>query len=560
MPENYAIQVSALTKIYQPDLRAVNGLDLAVKAGEIMALLGPNGAGKSTTIRVLSTLSGFDSGQAFVGGINVDTDPEKVRQAIGVVAQKTGVDYFLTGRENLTLQGQMYRMKKADIRARVEELAEYFELKDSIDKPVTSYSGGMTRKLDIATALIHRPKILYLDEPTLGLDIRSRKILWHHIEELNRKFGLTILLTTHYLEEADKLAHRVAIINAGKIRIIGTPDELKNGIHGDSVVLSFENTGATERSYADRLRQDGIAREAVWQGNNLHLYVEDGAGSVPKIVERAGPAGVHIKTLSLARPTLDDVFLRYTGASMLEVKEEKGDQWWTQWAGKGGGGDWKKNAKKWGYVETEDGEGEWQGNEWVDKDGNPRVPADAGADATASAAKTADPAWQGNEWVDKEGQQKGDWGHASGWQGNQWVDQDGKLKPEALADEASESPAAEKSADTWAGNEWVDKEGQQKGDWGHSSGWQGNQWVDQDGKLKPETLSDDDKPASDEAAAEPSAPEKSADQAWPGNQWVDKEGHQSGDWGHSKDWKGNQWVDENGKPRGDWNQNDKDRS
>lgn len=185
MSDKYAIFVKQLTKIYPPNLRAVDGLDLSVKEGQIMALLGPNGAGKSTTIRVLSTLSGFDSGQALVGGIDVDIDPEKVRQTIGVVAQKTGVDYFLTGRENMTLQGQLYRMKKGDIRARIEELAEYFELKDSLDKPVTAYSGGMTRKLDIATALIHRPRILYLDEPTLGLDIRSRKILWRHIEELN---------------------------------------------------------------------------------------------------------------------------------------------------------------------------------------------------------------------------------------------------------------------------------------------------------------------------------------------------------------------------------------
>lgn len=516
MSENYAIQVSALTKIYPPDLRAVNGLDLTVRAGEIMALLGPNGAGKSTTIRVLSTLSGFDSGQAIVGGIDVDTDPEKVRQAIGVVAQKTGVDHFLTGRENMTLQGQMYRMKKADIRARVEELAEYFELKDSLDKPVTAYSGGMTRKLDIATALIHRPKILYLDEPTLGLDIRSRKILWRHIEELNRKFGLTILLTTHYLEEADKLAHRVAIINAGRIRIVGTPDELKNGIHGDSVVLSFDAVGNTERGYADLLKQDGIARDAVWEGSNLHLYVEDGAGSVPQIVERAGPAGVHIKTLSLARPTLDDVFLKYTGASLLEVKEEEGEQWWTQWAGKGGGGgDWKKMAKKWGYVETGDetgdGASEWQGNDWVDKDGNPRVPAQ---DASTGAGKTLD-------------------------------------KPEAKAAEPD-----------WQGNQWVDKEGHQKGDWGHSSNWQGNQWVDKDGKLKPEALSPDES-ASDEAAPEPSAPGKDADDAgksWAGNQWVDKDGKQTGDWGKAEDWKGNQWVDEQGRPRGDWDKSGKDRS
>ncbi len=490
MPENYAIRVSSLTKIYPPDLRAVDGLDLAVKEGEIMALLGPNGAGKSTTIRVLSTLSGFDSGQAIIGGLDVDTDPEKVRQTIGVVAQKTGVDYFLTGRENMTLQGHMYRMKKADIRSRIEELAEYFELKAVLDKPVTSYSGGMTRKLDIATALIHRPKILYLDEPTLGLDIRSRKILWRHIEELNRKFGLTILLTTHYLEEADKLSHRVAIINAGKIRIIGTPDELKNGIHGDSVVLSFDQAGTDERSYADRIKSEGVARNIVWEGNNLHLYVDDGAGSIPQIMERATHAGLHVRTLSLARPTLDDVFLKYTGTSLLEVKEEEGEQWWSQWAGKGGGGgDWKKMAKKWGYEEPEDGS-EWQGNEWVDADGNPRAPTQEGAaEKTAAQPETKNAgspgsagSWQGNQWVDEDGQQQGNWGDSPDWQGNQWVDKDGKLKPTE-----QESPKPEETADppassAWSGNQWVDKQGQQQGDWGNAPDWKGNEWVDEHGK------------------------------------------------------------------------------
>lgn len=507
MSDNYAILVKQLTKIYPPDLRAVDGLDLSVKEGEIMALLGPNGAGKSTTIRVLSTLSGFDSGQALVGGIDVDIDPGKVRQTIGVVAQKTGVDYFLTGRENMTLQGQLYRMKKADIRSRIDELAEYFELKDSLDKPVTAYSGGMTRKLDIATALIHRPRILYLDEPTLGLDIRSRKILWKHIEELNRNFGLTILLTTHYLEEADKLSHRVSIINSGKIRIVGTPDELKTGIHGDSVVVSFETVGEAERGYASGLKEARLARDAVWDGNNLHLYVEDGAGSVPQIMEQAARHGLHVKTLSLARPTLDDVFLKYTGTSMVETGEEEPEQWWTQWAGKGGGGNWKKMAKKWGY----------------DPDAE-------------------NPDWQGNEWVDKDGKPKGEWSAAE--QGE-------------AAD--NEGPAQEKAADSWHGNEWVDQDGRQKGDWGHSADWQGNEWVDKDGKPKSDWEARPERPASGETEAPAPAPTGGKPSGrWQGNEWVDKSGQQIGDWGHASDWKGNDWVDEQGQPKGDWSK-DPDR-
>ncbi|MFZ5593431.1 MAG: ATP-binding cassette domain-containing protein [Pseudomonadota bacterium] len=345
------IQVTGLTKIFPSSgNKAVNGLDLHVEEGEILALLGPNGAGKTTTIRILSTLSGFDEGQVLVAGYDVDRDPDKVRESIGVVAQQTGIDYFLTGRENLVLQGHLYRMNKQDIETRVKELSAYFELEDALDRQVATYSGGMRRKLDIATALIHRPKIVFLDEPTLGLDIKSRKNLWSYIEKVNRELGLTILLTTHYLEEADKLSHRVAIINAGKIRITGTPDELKTSIHGDSVVLAFEQNDATINSFVYSLKGDPAIRDTVWQGNNLHLYIEDGAGIIPRIALLASQQGVQIKSLSLSRPTLDDVFLKYTGASIESTgKDEGGDEWWKQWAGKGGGS-WQK---KWGNWQEE---------------------------------------------------------------------------------------------------------------------------------------------------------------------------------------------------------------
>ncbi len=452
---NYAIEIKKLTKVYPPRLKAVDELDLTVNEGEIMALLGPNGAGKSTTIRVLSTLSGFDSGQALVAGIDVDRDPEKVRQTIGVVAQQTGVDYFLTGRENMRLQGHLYRMKKSDINARIEELAEHFDLQDSLDKPVSAYSGGMTRKLDIATALIHRPRILYLDEPTLGLDIRSRKMLWTLIEDLNRQHGLTILLTTHYLEEADKLAHRVAIINAGRIQITGTPEELKNSIHGDSVVIAFENVGRAEQALADLLKTRAIAKETVFDGNNLHLYVEDGAGSIPLIMETAAAQGVQVKTLSLARPTLDDVFLKYTGSSMLDSGEEETEEWWHKWAGKGGG-NWKKWAGQWDEAE---GDGDWQGNEWVDAQGKPK------------GEWGNDPDWQGNEWVDKEGKPKTDWSRQA--ETPQTGEKDGESRPD------SQQQLGEGE---WQGNQWVDKEGRQVGDWGNDPDWRGNEWVDEQGR------------------------------------------------------------------------------
>ncbi len=455
MSNSYAIEVHQLSKIFTPNIKAVDELDLTVNEGEIMALLGPNGAGKSTTIRVLSTLSGFDSGKALIAGLDVDTAPEQVRQTIGVVAQQTGVDYFLTGRENMVLQGHLYRMKKADIQQRIEELASHFELQDSLDKMVSAYSGGMTRKLDIATALIHRPKILFLDEPTLGLDIRSRKMLWKLIEDLNQNFGLTILLTTHYLEEADSLSDRVAIINAGKIQIIGTPDELKNNIHGDSVVISFDNVGQNEKALATHLKEKQLAREHVWDGNNLHLYVDNGAASVPQIMEQAARQKLQVKTLSLARPTLDDVFLKYTGSSMLESGEEETEEWWHKWAGKGGGGNWKK---------------------WAD--------SEAGGD------KESD--WSGNEWVNTEGKPKGEWEESTDWQGNEWVDAEGKAKPtspekQGAAEATEQQDAADQPSSTendWEGNEWVNKDGKQQGDWGDASDWQGNEWVNAEGKPK----------------------------------------------------------------------------
>jgi len=364
--DKYAIQIKQLTKIYPPNHKALDELDLCVNTSEVMALLGPNGAGKTTTIRVLSTLSGFDSGQVMIGGLDVDIAPDKVRQTIGVVAQQTGIDYFLTGRENMRLQGQLYHMKSNDINDRISELAEYFELTGQLDNVVTTYSGGIRRKLDIATALIHRPKILFLDEPTLGLDIRSRKVLWKHIRELNINFGLTILLTTHYLEEADSLSHRVAIINTGKIQIIGTPDELKNSIKGDSVVVSFEKVDKNEQAFAYLAKQQDYIKDSVWVGNNLHLYVADGAESVPKLMMLASKNQIEVKSLALSRPSLDDVFLKYTGSSMQTPQQETADEWWKQWAGKGGGkwqGKWD-NSDSSDKEQQEAGEESWENNQW----------------------------------------------------------------------------------------------------------------------------------------------------------------------------------------------------
>ncbi|MDH3325653.1 MAG: ATP-binding cassette domain-containing protein [Gammaproteobacteria bacterium] len=337
------ISIKNLNKTYASGALAVNQLSLNVSAGEILALLGPNGAGKSSTIRVLTTLSGFDEGEVTVAGFNVDSEQEKVRQSIGYVAQETGVDYFLTGRENLTLQGHLYRMTKKDITSRIDELANYFELTDVLDNLVSNYSGGMRRKLDIATALIHRPKTLFLDEPTLGLDTPSRQSLWQYIRKLNDEFSLTILLTTHYLEEADKLANRVAIIHKGQIKIIDKPEKLKDEIRGDVVSLQFSKP-ENKNQIAEALGRNDFVKDQKWEQDKLHLYVSNGATSIPRLIESCSELNCNVENVSYSRPTLDDVFIQYTGSSIDASESDSENKWWEKWAGKGGGGKW---AQKW---------------------------------------------------------------------------------------------------------------------------------------------------------------------------------------------------------------------
>ena len=431
------IQVRGLTKVFPTGTKAVDNLDMDVTDGEIFGLLGPNGAGKSTTIRALSTLCGFDSGTVKVAGYDVDIDAQLVRQTIGLVAQNTGIDYFLTGRENLELQGQMYRMKKADIRGRITELARYFELEDSLDRTVATYSGGMRRKLDIATALIHRPKLVFLDEPTLGLDIKSRKMLWSYIQKLNKEMGITILLTTHYLEEADMLADRVAIISAGKIRAVGTPDELKRAIAGDAITISFEQQDWTTQQFAHALKQAGHIKDLLWQGNKLHLYVEDGGESVPTITRLASEKQVRILTLSLSRPSLDDVFLKHTGTSLEGDSEESGDEWWKQWAGKGGGGKWQK---QW---EQSQAEGKAAEGGAGDGSGNPQW----------SAEETAQ--WQNQQWSAEE---------MADWQ-KQKADTAGGTPTRATAAESAATEAPQTSSGGWGKWSAAEVAEWQKGQW-----------------------------------------------------------------------------------------------
>ena len=305
-----AIVVSDLRKRYG-EVQALDGVAFTVREGEVFGLLGPNGAGKSTTVRVLVTLTHPDSGLASVSGHDVLRDPETVRRVIGYVPQDSGVDQFGTGRENLTLQGRVQGMGGDDLRARVDELLELVGIAEAADRIVKTYSGGMRRRLDIALGLVHRPRVLFLDEPTTGLDPEARVAMWAEVSRLAEAESLTILLTTHYLEEADQLADRLSIVSQGKVVVEGTPAELKAGLRGDAVHLELEN-GAVED--AQRVIAGVGARpEQVVDGRTIVSRVTNGARELPGILSALDNAGIAVASVSLSRPTLDDVYLHYTG-------------------------------------------------------------------------------------------------------------------------------------------------------------------------------------------------------------------------------------------------------
>jgi ABC-2 type transport system ATP-binding protein len=308
----HAIEAEALVKTYG-DVRALDGLSLAVPAGTIFGLLGPNGAGKSTTVRILTTLSRPDAGAARVAGHDVLADPGAARRAIGCVGQRSGVDVDATGVENLLLQGQVHDMRGRELTARVAELLDQFGLTDAGGRFVRTYSGGMQRRLDIAMALVHRPQVLFLDEPTTGLDPEVRAEMWREIERLTRDEGLSILLTTHYLEEADRLASELAIVDRGRVVAGGPPERLKAELQGDSihVELGFAANGAVHAAL-DSL--PGI-RELVIEGSLLHARADEGARAVPAVLGALEAGGVDVASVTVSRPSLDDVYLRHAGRS-----------------------------------------------------------------------------------------------------------------------------------------------------------------------------------------------------------------------------------------------------
>jgi ABC-2 type transport system ATP-binding protein len=307
----HAIEAEGLVKAYG-DVQALAGLSLAVPAGTIFGLLGPNGAGKSTTVRILTTLSRPDAGAARVAGHDVLADPAAVRRAIGSVGQRSGVDLEATGAENLILQGQVHGMRGRELAGRVAELLDQFGLTDASGRLVKTYSGGMQRRLDIAMALVHRPQVLFLDEPTTGLDPEVRAEMWREILEMARE-GLSILLTTHYLEEADRLASELAIVDRGRVVAGGTPEALKAELRGDSihVELGFAANGAVHAAL-DPLA--GI-RELVIEGTSLRARADEGARAVPAVLGALEARGIDVASVTVSRPSLDDVYLRHAGRS-----------------------------------------------------------------------------------------------------------------------------------------------------------------------------------------------------------------------------------------------------
>jgi ABC-2 type transport system ATP-binding protein len=321
MQTSAAIEARDLTKTYGKDVRALDGLGFSVEAGTVFGLLGPNGAGKSTTVKILTTLSLPDSGQARVAGIDVLAEPDRVRRAIGLVGQRSGVDLEATGRENLTLQGQVYGLRGAQLRSRVGELLERFGLAEAADRVARGYSGGMQRRLDIAMGLIHRPRVLFLDEPTTGLDPEVRVGMWAEIAHLSAAEGLTILLTTHYLEEADRLAGRLAIVDRGRVVAEGSPNELKGELRGDAIHVELGDPEADGRAAGALDRVPGVWEVAV-EGRSLRARTGDGSAAVPAVLQALEAGGIRVASVTIARPSLDDVYLRHTGRSFTRVAEE----------------------------------------------------------------------------------------------------------------------------------------------------------------------------------------------------------------------------------------------
>jgi len=316
------IEAENLTKVYNGKIKAVDHISFSIDEGEVFGLLGPNGAGKTTTIKMLNTLATITEGRAFVNGHDVQKEPGAVRDSIGVVPQELTADDELTGMENIVLAANLHHVRGSDARTRSVELLALVDLEPAAKRKVKTYSGGMRRRLQLAMGLVHMPKVLFLDEPTLGLDIQTRKKMWDYIAQLNREQGLTVFMTTHYLEEADSLCKRIAIVDKGVIKESGTPADLKQKLGGDILTLEVAETPV---DLTDLFKSIPDVTEVTRTGQSYRMKLPRTEKALPVIVEGVLKKNIQIVDISFTKPTLDQVFLEITGKSMRDEEVSESD-------------------------------------------------------------------------------------------------------------------------------------------------------------------------------------------------------------------------------------------
>ena len=318
----HAIKVDLLSKRFQK-FKALDNISFQIEEGEIFGFLGPNGAGKSTTMMILTTLLKPTSGNASVYGFDVVTQAKKVRENIGFVQQEIGVDEYLTGRENLIFQSRISQMPKEKVQSRIDEVISLVELEEKQNEAAITYSGGMRKRLDIACGLIHRPKVLFLDEPTVGLDIQTRRKIWEYIRKIHKEFDMTLFVSTHYMEEADKLCDRVGIIDYGKIQVIDTPEIMKNAMGSDMISFSLIDGIAKQDELINRIQQIEFVNQVTKKQGEVTIKSSQCSEVIPKIFQTTSEMNIEIDSLSLNKPTLDDVFISYTGHNLRDDTTQK---------------------------------------------------------------------------------------------------------------------------------------------------------------------------------------------------------------------------------------------
>ena len=318
----HAIKVDLLSKRFQK-FKALDNISFQIEEGEIFGFLGPNGAGKSTTMMILTTLLKPTSGSASVQGFDVVTQAKRVRENIGFVQQEIGVDEYLTGRENLIFQSRISQMPKEKVQSRIDEVISLVELEEKQNEAAITYSGGMRKRLDIACGLLHRPKVLFLDEPTVGLDIQTRRKIWEYIRKIHKEFDMTLFVSTHYMEEADKLCDRVGIIDYGKIQVIETPEIMKNAMGSDMISFSLINGIVKQDELINRIKQIEFVNQVTRKQGEIIIKSSQCSEVIPKIFQTTSEMNIEIDSLSLNKPTLDDVFISYTGHNLRDDTTQK---------------------------------------------------------------------------------------------------------------------------------------------------------------------------------------------------------------------------------------------